>query len=171
MNEDIIEKGEMAEEKFKEWLDHHKIPYWYIQQSFGTFSPALKENFGSKRVDFMVLVPNFGFMLIDVKNKKQNREYGDGKFILDCDETIKYSNLQRNFNLSVWYVLSNDDFDFKTWFWVPVTKVLEIGKIEKYTSKTRGDFFAIPNNAFIQVSTNDSLDRLFSMLFTQDLKK
>lgn len=161
-----IEKGDQAEEKFKEWLDKHNIPYWYIQQDLATFSISLKKYFGSKRPDFMILIPNLGFIFVDIKCKKIIHGYQ--KFPLDSEETTTYSNLQRHFNLPVWYVLSNNDYDYKTWFWIPTSKVLEIGKMEKYTSSiSKNEFFAIPVSEFIQISCDDSLERLFSKIFSE----
>lgn len=94
------------------------------------------------------------------------------KFPLDAEETTSYSNLQRNFNLQVWYAISNEEYDYKTWFWIPVSRVLEIGKIEKYTSsKSKMEFFAIPLSEFIQISFDDSLDRLFSKVFLKGTNK
>lgn len=164
ISEDNIRKGGEVETKFKEWLDSHKIPYLYIQQDTGTFSPSLKEYFNGKRPDFMILLPNLGFIFVDVKYKKINETYKT--FPLDSLETTKYSSLQRKFNLQVWYVLSNENFDYKTWFWIPVSKVLEEGKNPKFKSgKSEMDFFAIPVKDFIQVASDDSLDRLFSKCF------
>lgn len=158
------EKGRLVEQKFKEWLDKHNIPYWYIQQDLDTFSLSLKKYFGSKRPDFMILLPNLGFIFVDVEYKRFVPNYGT--FPLDCVETIQYSNLQRNFNLQVWFVISNEDSDYKTWFWIPVSKVLETGKREKFVSSKSGmDFFAIPITEFIQIAFDDSLDRLFSKCF------
>ena len=157
-------KGNNAERKFKQWLDKHDIPYWYIQQDIDTFSLSLKRYFGSKRPDFMILLPNLGFIFVDVKFKKLSQKYK--KFPIDAEETQSYSNLQRNFNLQVWYVLSNEDYDYNTWFWIPISRVLEIGKIEKFVSnKSEMEFFAIPSSEFIQISSDDSLDRLFSKVF------
>ena len=36
-------KSNEAEQKFKEWLDKHNIPYMYIQQDTGTFSSVFKK--------------------------------------------------------------------------------------------------------------------------------
>jgi len=167
-NEDK-EKGNIVELKFKEWLDKHNIPYWYIQQDIETFSLSLKKIFGAKRPDFMILLPNIGFIFVDAEYKKLITKYK--KFPLDSKETTKYSSLQRHFNLQVWYVLSNEDYDYKTWFWIPVSKVLEEGKIERFKSSKSGeDFFAIPVTKFIQVADDDSLDRLFSKCFIENLK-
>ncbi len=57
------EKEREAEHEFKEWLDKHNIAYWYIQQDIETFSPSLKQ-YMTKRPDFMILIPNLGFILI-----------------------------------------------------------------------------------------------------------
>jgi|SRR3989344_1427589 len=164
ISEDNIKKGSEVEAKFKEWLDSHKIPYLYIQQDTETFSPSLKEYFNGKRPDFMILLPNLGFIFVDVKYKKINETFKT--FPLDSLETTKYSGLQRKFNLQMWYVLSNENFDYKTWFWIPVSKVLEEGKNPRFKSgKSEMDFFAIPVKDFIQVASDDSLDRLFSKCF------
>jgi len=66
---------------------------------------------------FMILLPNLGFIFVDVKYKKLNKKYKT--YPLDSDETKKYSSLQRKFNLHMWYALSNEDYDYKTWFWIP----------------------------------------------------
>ena len=159
------QKGDAVESRFRGWLDKHNIPYWYIQQDLKTFSPALKRYF-SKRPDFMILLPNLGFIFVDVKFKKIT---DFNTFALDVEDATKYSSLQRNFNLQVWYVLSDERSP--TWYWIPVSKVLEIGKTEKYTSaKSETDFFAIPTIEFIQLAFDDSLDRLFSKVFLKDNK-
>lgn len=167
--EDEIEnnkiKGDEAELRFKEWLDKHNIPYMYIQQDVETFSYSFKEYFSGKRPDFLILIPHFGLIFVDVKYKKLNKEYKT--FPFDSDETKRYSSLQRKFNLQIWYVLSNEEYDYKTWLWIPVSKILEEG-IPKYVSnKSLTAFFAVPPTEFIQMSINDSLDRLFSNLFKE----
>jgi hypothetical protein len=110
----------------------------------------------------MVLIPNFGFIFVDVKCKSINSLYK--KYPIDGKETKKYSSLQRLFNVHIWYVVSNEDFDFKTWLWIPVSKVLESG-IPKYVSSvSREDFFAVPPEDFIQIADSDSLERIFSKI-------
>ena len=62
---------------------------------------------------------------------------------------------------------NNEESDYQTWFWIPVSKILEEG-IPKYVSKkSQMDFFAVPPTKCIQISIDDSLDRLFSNLFTK----
>ena len=94
-----------AELEFKKWLDKHNIPYWYIEQDIENFSPALRDYF-TKRPDFLILIPNIGFILVDIKEKEQAEIHE--KFFLNAIETDKYVNLQRRFNLQTWYVISNE---------------------------------------------------------------
>lgn len=155
-------KSNLAEHRFKEWLNKHSIPYMYIQQDLQTFASVFKD-FG-KRPDFMILVPHFGLIFVDVKDKKLNKEYKT--FTLDSDETKKYSRLQREFNLQIWFALSNEDYDYKTWFWIPVSKILEEGTRKTHVSNlSKTDFFAVFPTEFIQISSDASLDRLFSKIF------
>lgn len=163
------EIGRETELKFQEWLDSHNIPYLYFQQDTETFSSAFKGYFGGKRPDFMILIPNLGFILVDVKHKNMSETYKS--FPIDSQETRKYSGLQRKFNLPIWYVLSNEKVDYKTWYWIPISKVLEEGKNPRFKSgKSNMDFFAIPTTQFIQISLDDSLDRLFSKCLINDLR-
>jgi len=151
-----------AELSFKDWLDSHKIPYMYIQQNPETFSSFFRD-FGGKRPDFMILIPHFGFIFIDVKYKKVTTKHKD--FAMDNLDAKKYSILQSKFNMHIWYAISNEDYDYKTWFWIPVSKVLE-EELPKYiSSKSKMDFIPIKLDQFIQISKEDSLDKLFSNLF------
>ena len=140
-----------------------KIASIYIRQESESMSPAFKNNFSGKRPDFMILIPHFGFIFVDVKYRKLNPPYDT--YPIDVDETVKYSSLQRKFNLQIWYVLSNEESAYKTWFWIPTSQVLESG-IKKYTSaKSDAEFFSVPTSHFIQIADDDSLERLFSKLF------
>ena len=159
-NEENSLKGKEAEQNFKEWLDKHNISYFYIKQDIESFSPSFKTIFSGKRPDFMILIPNFGFIFVDVKYRKIHPEYKN--YPIDAEETKKYSSLQRLFNLHIWYAISNEDSDFKTWLWIPVSKVLESGMPKFTSSISKEDFFAVPPEEFIQIADDDSLGRLFS---------
>ena len=150
-----------AEVKFKEWLDKHNIPYLYINQDINTFSSVFKDKL--KRPDFMVLLPNFGFIFVDVKYKEISPRFGN--FCIDTIETQKFSSLQRKFNLQVWYVLSNKHYNYNTWFWIPVSKVLESDIEAKVSGKSKEDFFPVPVKEFIQISDNESIDKVFTKSF------
>ena len=147
-----------AEREFKKWLDLNQIPYWFIQQDIETFSRELKKQF-TKRPDFFLLIPNFGFIFIEVKGKKFAEKYE--KFFISVNEVEKYLNLQRILNVRVWYAISNEDLHYKTWFWIPVTKIIKKGFIFK-TKKGKEDCYSVPISEFIQVSEDDSLERLFT---------
>src|SRR3989344_2355462 len=135
-----IDKGRTSESKFKEWLDKHNIPYLYIHQEIETFSRALKENLSGKRPDFMVLIPNFGFIFVDVKYKKISKEYNT--YPMDGEEAKRYSSLQRKFNMNIWYAISNEEFGFKAWLWCPLSKVMESGVTSKISSKSGAVFLS-----------------------------
>lgn len=155
---ELKEENNIAEQEFKKWLDKHSIPYWYIQQDISSFSQELKNKF-TKRPDFFVLIPNFGFILVDVKDKKSAIKYQ--KFFINAEEIEKYMNLQRIFNLQSWYVISNKEYHYKTWFWIPITKVVKTGLIFKPRSKNK-ECYSVPISEFIQVSDDDSLERVFA---------
>lgn len=159
-------RGKETEARFKEWLDKHKIPYIYLKQDPESFSSVFKNIYSGKRPDFMVLIPSFGFIFVDTKYKKINSEFKT--YPLDSDETTKYSSLQRRFNLQIWYVISNEDSDFKTWLWIPISKVLELGIKEQTSSVSKERFIPVPVNKFTQLADDDSLDRLFSKCFDEN---
>ena len=144
--EEIQNRERECEKSFKKWLDKNDIPYWYIQQDIDTFSPALKR-YMTRRPDFMILIPNIGFILTDVEYKKSLEEYG--KFPIDKRETEQYVNLQKYFNIQI-----------------------EDGEV--YTSKSDGnEYMAIPTTETILISGKDNIGTLLSkaaFLLKSDLK-
>jgi hypothetical protein len=169
LRKENLKKGNEAEKKFREWLDKHNIPYLYLQQDTQTLSIAFKKYFNGKRPDFLVLIPNLGFIFVDIKHKKLSSEYKT--YPIDSKETKDYSSIQRKFNLNIWYVLSNEDFDYKTWLWIPISKVFESGRPVFKSNKSKMGFYAVPSEEFIQIASNDSLDRLLSKCFLDETKK
>lgn len=153
-------KDNKAEQEFKVWLDKHDIAYWYIQQDIDTFSKELKKQF-VKRPDFLILIPNFGFILVDIKDKISAEKYE--KFFINAEEVEKYMNLQRTFNLQSWYVISNERYHFKTWFWIPIAKIVKSGFVFEPKNK-RDKCYSVPVSEFVQVSDDDSLERVFVKL-------
>ena len=151
------EKSNDVEIKFQQWLDANKIPYWYIQQDISTFSPALKK-YMTKRPDFMILIPHVGFILVDAEYKKPAEKFD--VFQISEKETKQYCNLQNYFNIQVWYAFSNEHNHFNTWHWIPVSKVLELGKV--FTNPEGQNYCAVSMNKFVQVSQTDNIGRLFT---------
>ena len=154
---DSSEIGDKTELKFKEWLEKHRIPYLYINQEKGTFSSVFEDQL--KRPDFIILIENFGFILVDVKYKKISKEYGT--YSIDYNETKKFSSFQRKFNIPIWYAISNEESDYKTWLWIPVSRVLELNVEACISSKSNEPFFPISMDNFIQISHNESIEKLF----------
>lgn len=134
--------------------NENEIPFWYIHQEPETFSKVFrKENV--KRPDFIILIPNIGFILTDVEYKEPARKYPE--FQINVEETYKYCKIQEKYRLNIWYVFSNSKNHFNVWYWIPVSKVKEIGKDKKY-----GDYFGIPIEEFIIISKNQGLNKLFA---------
>lgn len=174
-----IASGKVAEERFKDWLDHHHIPYWYIRQDLDSFSPGLKKYF-TKRPDFMILIPNFGFFLVDVERKTPAEK--KDQFFMNAREVNQYLQLQKLFNLHVWYAISNEMMHFGTWYWMPASRIVDIGVEvvpqneilrrsmrgagwavnEPEDRELSGWYYEVPIKEFIQLSTKDSLERLLS---------
>jgi len=148
----VKEKERMAEYKFKEWLDEYEIPFWYIHQEPDTFASAFKKE-KVKRPDFMILIPNIGFILTDVEYKEPARKYAE--FQINAEETLKYCKMQEKYRLNIWFVFSNEKNHFNIWYWIPVLKVKENGK--KYSN-----YFAVPMEDFIIVSKNQGIEKLLS---------
>lgn len=151
----------IAEREFQKWLDYHEIPYWYIQQDVNTFSEGLKNQF-LKRPDFFILIPNFGFILVDIKDKNTAKKYE--KFFIGAQEVEKYINLQRIFNMPMWFIISNSSYHYKTWFWMPLTNLMSSGFLFNPKEDKERACYSIALSKFIQVSYEDSLERVFVKL-------
>jgi hypothetical protein len=130
----------------------------------------------------MILIPNFGFFLVDVKRKAPAEK--EDQFFMNAREVDQYLQLQRLFNLHVWYAISNEMVHFGTWYWAPVSRILEVGTrlvspnetlhasmrgagfafSESEDTEHGGGYYEVPIKEFIQLSTKDSLERLVSSI-------
>ena len=110
----------------------------------------------------MILLPNFGFIFVDIKDNKQAEKYD--KFFLPEKEVDKYLRMQRTFNVPGWFVLSHERYHYKTWFWIPASEVIRSGFIFD-AKKGNEKIYSIPIDSFVQVSDSDKLDRIFTKLF------
>lgn len=154
------EKGKEAEHAFKEWLDFHKIPYMYISQDIDNFSPAFKKLFSGKRPDFIVMIPNFGLIFVDVKSRILNEDYKT--FPIENEDFEKYSSIHSQFNTPIWIVVSNKtQLDYKKWFWISTAKLQNL-KLEVKQSKLSGDFFLpVYKSYFIEIKYEENISKLF----------
>ena len=54
-------------------------------------------------------------------------------------------------------------YHYNTWFWIPATKALESG-FHFISKKKKERCLSVPVQDFIQVSNDDSLERVFSKI-------
>jgi hypothetical protein len=148
-----------SEKAFKDWLDSKSIQYIWIDQSPESFSEFLRGI--SKRPDFFVVVRNFGMIAIDVKEREINPRMGYTDFILDEEKEIKkYLEFERIVRIPVWFVFTKKDENFKTWYWIPLSKVLECRA--PISSKGPADKFRAinPSDCITLQAKIDGLERL-----------
>ncbi|MFX1518998.1 MAG: hypothetical protein ACFFCD_03660 [Promethearchaeota archaeon] len=144
-----------CEKKFKDWLDHKQYPYFYIEQSLGTFSSLFRNV--TKRPDFFVLIESIGFIAVDVKEREIQKEYET--LILDETKDIqKLTAFERMFRIPVWFALSSSASVFKTWYWISLYDVIEKVEVKR---GSKGRFRAIPLTATKTIGWEDNLGKLF----------
>ena len=152
---DNQEKKRQAETQFQSYLDRNNIPYWYVQQDLCTYSQTLKD-FNVQRPDFFVLIPHFGFILIDVELREPLDKYK--KFCLCNEKATKYENLLKYFNLSIWYAFSNDKIHYDTWYFISITTVLQLRK--RFLVKEK-QYISAPIEYFIPIATTEKITKIF----------
>lgn len=91
------EQGQVAEDRFRAWLDRCVLPHIYVEQSPLTIPQALKGEI--KRPDFLVGIPAIGTIAVDVKSKSV---YHD-TIIIDAYEHRTLLNFETFFSMSVWF--------------------------------------------------------------------
>jgi hypothetical protein len=154
-------KGYETELKFKKWLNEHKIHYLYIKQDLETFPSVFEKKL--KRPDFVILLQDIGFIMVDVKYKHITDKYGD--ISIDAFDLEKYALFQSKFHISIWYVISNENLGYKTWFWIPVSKILDLD-IPKYKSSVSNQYYyPVKLKEFVKIDHEDSLAKIFSKSF------
>ena len=149
-----------SEKEFQKYLNKHNIPFWFIDQETATFSKAIKK-MGGKRPDFFVFVPNFGFMLVDVKDKEPLVKHK--KICLDFDETRRYCKFQEVFGIPIWFVVACESMHYSTWYCIPVTKVKELKGF-----LINRKYYSVPVEKYSQLSTNSPFYELIG-LFNKNL--
>jgi hypothetical protein len=98
--------GALGEESFKRFLDNNAIPYLYIGQGPVGIerSEALLSGLGSRRPDFLVNLPNLGYMFVDVKSRQKVgfADDPDQYYYLSEDEIDGLVTLHRSLLIAVW---------------------------------------------------------------------
>ena len=145
-----------AEQQFQSYLNKHNIPFWFIQQDLETYSKTLKQ-FNTKRPDFFILIPNFGSILIDIKDTTPLKKHK--KICLDYKEIIKYNNLQKYFNMQVWYIISNNQVHYSTWYCMPASKAIQFKRF-----LVNNKYLSIPLEEYFQISINEPFYNLLKCI-------
>jgi hypothetical protein len=91
------QQGDVAEQRFRDWLDRCILPHMYVEQSPLTVPKGLKGEI--KRPDFLVGIPTIGTLAFDVKAKTVY----DNAIIIDAYEHRTFMNFETFFNMTVWY--------------------------------------------------------------------
>lgn len=110
---DIDEKRKLSEDYFKKKCDDNKYFYLYIDQTFSKYSTALSEK--SKRPDYVLCIPYFGSLLVDVKAYDEKLFYPHickklglpitRGYNLNRDEIGKFLILQNETSMKVWFAV------------------------------------------------------------------
>lgn len=153
-------KGDEAENAFKIWLDKHRIPYMYISQEINNFSPAFKELFSGKRPDFIVMIPNFGLIMVDTKSRLLNQQYET--LPIEKEDFEKYSSIHSMFNIPIWIVISNkNQLNYHKWYWISTAKLQDL-RLGAKQSRISGDLFLpVHKSYFIEISDEENISKLF----------
>ncbi len=147
----------MAEQKFKEWLDGRNYAYLYVEQSSDTFASFFRGI--AKRPDFIVIIRHVGLIAVDIKEKPLFSLEGRAFFTLDkMDDVSKHDELERMTRIPVWFVFMNREDDYNRQHWIPLSKVLTC---ELRRNRRGEEFFLIPPNECIVIqSSRDSISRI-----------
>jgi len=158
MDKSNDEKRKIGEKKFIEWLDKRKIPYMYFDQSFKTFSK--KFLYLLKRPDFMILIPNLGFIFVDVKNHTIYKNRSGETIAFDIDEIKKFKKLHKKFGVQIWFAVCHESDLYKNWDWISINEIEETDK--KEVARLDGKEFYTPQlRKFIRISIEEGIGKLF----------
>ncbi len=163
MKKEYDKRGAIGEKKFEEWLKANDIHYLHFDQSKEWKLNLLK---GVKRPDYMVLIPHIGFILVDVKTKPFQME--SGKYCMNIEEANKFKNLQRYFNLEVWYAIGEDP-EYNAWYWISNDRLEEMN-LEQGVGPY-GDYYKLPRKEMVKINNNDSEGSLLEKLLKKELNR
>ncbi len=153
---DIQKKGSEGEKEFNKWLNNNNLNYLYIKQDSDSLSTLFKP--WVKRPDFLVLIDSIGLIAVDVKNQ----EYKGGVYTLGYEHEIrKVIAFERLFRIPVWYSYLNKKGKEITWYWINALKAIEVGKLRR-NKKEDIEFFAIKQEEFVEIKSDDDLGKLFT---------
>jgi hypothetical protein len=153
-----------AENKFKEWLDKRGYPYFYIEQSPETYPTFFRGL--TKRPDFFVAIPYFGFIAVDVKEKEKGEKYSRTFTLNEENEVKKYLVFERIIGIPVWFVFCQRG-EYDIWYWIPLSKVLEC----ELKNGKNGKFRVIKDSDCIILQKEDTISRLIDKAHDMKIRK
>ena len=152
------ERGKETEEAFQEWLQRHNVPYWRVDQRVETFSHAFWERF-ARRIDFMVLLEVFGPLLFEVQHLSFTSEQTDN-VSLNASKVHEVLNVERLARIPVWFVLGGAWEHWERWYFIPASKVPEVGEYHQRGMERGDDYYLVAKKEFIEVSADKGLSGL-----------
>lgn len=149
-------QGKKGEKQFEKWLNEHEFGFVSISQNKDDLAHVFQGTV--KRPDHLVLIPQIGFIAIDVKNKTAS----GGGFTMDIDgEIAKALEFERLFGIYLWYAFKDSRSDGTQWHFISAYDAVEFG--EKRTNTSEGsDFLFIPQDRFQTVGNMADFQKLFS---------
>ncbi len=147
-----------SEQKFKEYMDEKECYFYFIDQSQETY--AHQFNNDVKRPDCCIMLGLIG--TIDVEIKKRSLNSGYQTFTIDEEEIRKLIEWEKIFKRFVWFAISNENFGFKTWFWINLQTVIKKSE-KKLNKKDNKEFRAIKIEDCITIGWNDPLNNLLNI--------
>ena len=131
------------------------MAYLYINQSIEFFSAIFRNSI--KRPDFLVLIPNIGFIAVDVKHHTCK----NNSFTLSIkSEIVKSSEFEHLTKLYLWYAYKKKNMNDNSWYFISAYDAMENGKV--ISSQKTEDFLSIELKYFKVVTDANDFSKLFS---------
>lgn len=152
----IIAQGKTGEKQFETWLNEHGFGFVSVKQNSSDLAHVFRG--AVKRPDHLLLIPQIGFIAVDVKNKKLS----GGGFTLSIEgEIAKALEFERLFGIYLWYAFKDSNSDGSEWHFISAYDALEYGQ-KRVNESDASSFLFIPQDRFQWVTNMDDFQKLFS---------
>lgn len=162
------ERGKKAEEKFKEWLNCHKYPFFKLDQDIKSFPEFFDDyedlkNKKFKRPDFFIALMGAGIIGVDVKARTPLH---NGDLCLDeKDDLTRLLNFKETFNVKVYIAFyppenkCDDKVDKDiNWYWADLSKFKDLPIKTKHDDGSK--YRSIAMTDCIQINWEEKLNKL-----------
>jgi hypothetical protein len=153
---------EQSENLFREKCDENNFTYMYLEHEQAAYCSEIWKDM-NKRPDYILSIPNFGSVFIDVKAFGSNQFYKDVfkilnktppmAFSISKDELSEYFRLQEETSINVWYaiMLIQDNQATPDMYFLPVDRVKKFSNI-KQRDYHSWKYIQVPINCFTKCS-------------------